>query len=161
MDGALSRNPDVASEPSDQELADLTGAPMWLLALEPDNQSLDLLRQLIGVAHRPARAVAQGGQPVLLVTVENLVAGLPGYAEIPTDVSHRLTIHQPGHETKTLFHHRTRFPRHQHLPPANGEKCYPCVRYGMSPMSRAAHLSSACQMSPSWRGAARAAELLR
>jgi hypothetical protein len=30
-------------------------------------------------------------------------------------------------------------PLHQHLPPAKGEKCYPCVRYGMSPISRAAH----------------------
>ena len=69
---------------------------------------------------------------------ENLVAGLPGDTEIPANVRHGLAVQQAGHKAKALFHHRTRFPRHQHIPPANGEKCYPCVRYGMSPMSRAA-----------------------
>ncbi len=54
MDGALGWNPDVAIEPSDQELADLARAPMGFLAFQPYNQPLDLLRQLIGVAHRPA-----------------------------------------------------------------------------------------------------------
>jgi hypothetical protein len=33
MDGALGRNPDVAIEPSDQELADLASAPVPLLGL--------------------------------------------------------------------------------------------------------------------------------
>ena len=32
MDGALGRNPDVAVQPADQELADLAGAPVRLLA---------------------------------------------------------------------------------------------------------------------------------
>ncbi len=41
-----------------------------------------------------------------------------------------------GDKAKAFFHHRTRFPRHPHLPP-KGEKCYPCVRYEMSPMSQA------------------------
>jgi hypothetical protein len=139
MDGALGRNPDVAGEPSDQELADFTCPPVRLLSLQPDNQALDLLRQLIGIAHRPARPIAQGCSSVLLVTIENLVAGLAGYAEIPAHVRHGLAVQQAGHKAKALFHHRTRFPRHQHLPPENGEKCYPCVRYGMSPMSQAAH----------------------
>ena len=140
MDGALGRNPDIAVEPPDQEFADLARAPMRLLALEADDQALDLLRQLIGIAHRPARPVVQGRKPMLLVAIENLVAGLAGHAEIPADVRHGLPVQQTGDKAKALFHHRTRFPRHQHLPPANpGEKCYPCVRYGMSPMSRAAH----------------------
>src|SRR6202022_1829635 len=52
MDGALGRHPDVPIEPPDQELADLARAPVWLLGLEPDNQALDLNRQLIGIAHR-------------------------------------------------------------------------------------------------------------
>jgi hypothetical protein len=55
---------------------------MRLVALEPDDQAFDLCRQLIGVTHRPARTVAQGFQPMLLVAVEDLVAGLPGYAEL-------------------------------------------------------------------------------
>src|SRR6266478_9683153 len=70
----------------------------------------------------------------------NIVAGLPRYAEIPANVRHGLAIQQAGHKAKALFHHRTRFPPHQHLPPAKGEKCYPCVRYGISPISRAAHI---------------------
>jgi hypothetical protein len=37
-----------------------------------------------------------------------------------------------------LVHDRTLLPGHQHLPPKS-EKCYPCVRYDLSPMSQAAH----------------------
>jgi hypothetical protein len=76
MDGAFGRNPDIAVEPPDQELPDLAGAPVRLLGLEPDNQALDLLGQLVGVADRAPRAIAQGLQSVLLVAVKNLVAGL-------------------------------------------------------------------------------------
>jgi len=60
MDGALGWNPDIAVEPPDQKFADLAGAPVGFVGLQPDNQSLDLLGQLIGVAHRPARSIAQG-----------------------------------------------------------------------------------------------------
>src|SRR5712671_6550201 len=121
MDGALGRNPDVAVEPPDQEFADLARAPMGLVSLEPDNQALNLLWQLIGIAHWPARPVAQGLKPVRLVAIENLVAGLPRYAEIPAYVRHGLPLQQAGDKAKALFHHRTRRPRHQHLPPPNGE----------------------------------------
>jgi hypothetical protein len=54
MDGAFGRNPDVAVKPPHQQLPDLARAPMRLLALEPDNEALDLRWQLIGVTHRPA-----------------------------------------------------------------------------------------------------------
>ena len=138
MNRALGGDPDVAVEPSDQQLTDLARAPMRLLALQPYDQALNLLRQLIGIAHRPARAIAQGLEPVLLVAIENLVAGLARYPELPTDIRHRLPVEQAGDKAQAFLHHRTRLPRHQHLPP-NGKKCYPCVRYGMSPMSRAAH----------------------
>jgi len=53
MDGAFGRDLDVAVEPPHQELPDLAGAPVWLLALEPDDQGLDLLGELIGVADWP------------------------------------------------------------------------------------------------------------
>src|ERR1700716_2303585 len=54
MDGALGRYSDIAAEPPDQELANLTRAPVRLLGLQLDNQALNLLRQLVGVAHRTA-----------------------------------------------------------------------------------------------------------
>src|SRR5262245_62373862 len=138
MDGAFGRHPDVAGEAPDQELADLARAPVRLLGLEADDQALELLRQLVGIAHGSPRPVGQGLKPMLLVAVEYLVAGLPGDTEIPAYVGHRLAIQKAGDETKAFLHHRTGSPRHQHLPPAKGEKCYPCVRYEVSPMSRVA-----------------------
>ena len=57
VDRALGRNADVAVQSADQTLADLTGTPMGFLALGRDDQGLDLLRQLVGVANRPARTV--------------------------------------------------------------------------------------------------------
>jgi len=116
----------------------LRGAPMRLVAFEPDDQALDRVRQLIGVAHRPPRAVGQGFKPVFLVALENLVTGLAGDAELPADLRHRLPVQQAGDEPQAFLHHRTRFPRHPHLPP-KGEKCCPWVRYKVSPMSHAAH----------------------
>ena len=143
MDGAFSRNPDITVEPPDQQFADLARSPVRLLGLEADNQALDLLRQLVGIAHRPPRAIAQRLKPVLLVAIENLVAGLAGYPELPAHVRHGFPVQQTGDKAQAFFHNRTRFPRHPHLPlakPAKSEKCNPCVRYEMSPMSRAAHL---------------------
>ncbi len=138
MDGAFGRHADVAGEPADQKLTDLACAPVRLLWLEADNEALDLLRQLIGVAHRAPAAVGKSLKPVFLVAIEDLVAGLPGYAELPAYLGHRLAIEQAGDKTQAFVHHRTLFPRHQHLPP-KGKKCYPCVRYDVSPMSRVAH----------------------
>jgi len=139
MDGAFGRNPDIAIEPPHQELADLARAPVRLLGLEADDQALQLFRKLIGVAHRSARPIAQRRQPMLPVTVENLVAGLAGYAEFPANIRHGLPVQQTGDKAKAFFHHRTRSPRHPHLPQNKSGKCNPCARYKMSPMSRAAH----------------------
>src|SRR3954447_27080920 len=46
MDRTLGRNSDIAVEPPNQEFADLACTPVRLLALQPDDQALDLLRQL-------------------------------------------------------------------------------------------------------------------
>src|SRR5437762_8644441 len=86
VDGAFGRNPDIAVESPDQQLADLACTPMQLLGLQTDNQGLDLGRQLVGVADRPPGSVAQRLEPVLPVAVENLVAGLAGDPEIPADL---------------------------------------------------------------------------
>jgi hypothetical protein len=59
MDGAFGWNPDVAVEAPNQELSDLARAPVRLLSFEPDNPGLELLRELVGVAHRPPRAIRQ------------------------------------------------------------------------------------------------------
>src|SRR5580700_8896906 len=96
VDGAFGGNLDVAIEPAHQQLADLAGAPVRLLALQSDDQGLDLLRELVGVTDRPPGTVAQGFKPVLPVAVENLVAGLARYAELPADLSHGLPIQKPG-----------------------------------------------------------------
>src|SRR5215469_14616966 len=134
MDGALGWHPDLAIEAPDQELADLAGTPVRLFGFEPDNQPLELVRQLVGVAHRSARSIAQGRQPVLLVAIEYLVASLPRDPKISTYVRHRLTVQKAGDKPQALLHHRTRFPRHQHLPPkaksvthVSGTKCHLCL----------------------------------
>src|SRR5437879_6008539 len=89
----------------------------------------------VASTRHPARP---SGLPELPVAIENLVAGLAGYAEIPTDLCHGLPIQKTGDKAQAFFHDRTRFPWHPHLPPQKSEKCNPCVRYEMSPMSRVA-----------------------
>src|ERR1700690_4096255 len=140
MDGALRGDPDIAGQATHQELPDLAGTPMGLVLLEPDDRALHLVGQLVGIAHRPARAIGQCLQPMLPVAIEDLVAGLARDPELPTQMAHLLAFQQANHETQALVHHRTRFPRHRHLPPAiAGGRCYPCVRYKTSPMSRVGH----------------------
>src|SRR5437660_3984443 len=104
---ALGRYADVACEPADQQLADLSRSPVPLLLLEPDDQALDLLRQLIGVAERSSRAVAQRLQPVFLISIEDLVSGLSRYPELAAKVGHRLAGQQAGNKTTALLHYRT------------------------------------------------------
>ena len=59
VDRALGRNADVAVKSADQGFADLASTPMGFVTLGHDDQALDLPRQLVGVANRPARAVGQ------------------------------------------------------------------------------------------------------
>jgi hypothetical protein len=147
VDRALGGHAHLASESPHQELADLAGTPVRLLLLAGDDQALDLRRQLVGVAHRPPRAIAQRLEAVLLVAAEDLVAGLARHAEGAAGLRYRLALQQAGHEPQALVHHRTLRPGHPHLPPAGG-RCYPCVRYDLSPISRAtqsATRSQSCQ----------------
>src|SRR5258708_39586505 len=68
-------------------------------------------------------------------------------------MAHLLAFQQASHKPKALLHHRTLFPRHRQFPPAiAGGNCYPCVRYELSPMSRAAHStdSHAHERSRAW-----------
>src|SRR5258705_6069193 len=113
---------------------------MRLVTLGGDDQALDLPRQVVGGANRPGRRGGQGLEAVLLVALEDLVAGLARNAERATDLAHRFAVQQLSDEPQALVHHRTLLPRHPHLPRKGrkGERCYPCVRYDLSPMSRAA-----------------------
>jgi hypothetical protein len=122
VDRALGGDANVAGQLPDQELADLARAPVRLLGLEPDDQAFDLLRELVGIAHRPAGPIAQCRQPVLLVAIKNLVAGLAGYPEFPAYVRHGLPVQETGDKAKAFFHNRTRSPRHPHLPLAKKRK---------------------------------------
>src|SRR5262249_16907910 len=128
----------VTMQPPDEEFADFACAPMRLLALERQDQAFDLRGQLVSVADRPPATIGEGLEPVLFVAIEDLVTGFSRDAELATDVGHRFAVQQSRHEPKALFHHRTLLPGHRHLPHRSAE-CYPCVRYVLSPMSRAAH----------------------
>ncbi|MGY3510906.1 hypothetical protein ACVIQY_003881 [Bradyrhizobium sp. USDA 3051] len=66
MDGAFGRNPDIAIEPPDQQFADLARAPVRFLGFEADNQTLDLLRELIGIAYRPSDRSLRAASPCSL-----------------------------------------------------------------------------------------------
>jgi len=142
VNGALGRDPDIPVQPPDQEFADLARSPMRLLVLGLNDQGLDLRGQLICIAHRAPGSVTQRLQAVLLVPIKDLVAGLAGNAELPAHIGHSLAFEKAGDETQAFFHDRTRSPRHLHLPQNKSGKCNPCVRYVLSPMSRAAHSQS-------------------
>ena len=45
MDGAFGEHPHVAGKTPDEEFTDLARAPMGFIALESNDQALDLLRQ--------------------------------------------------------------------------------------------------------------------
>src|SRR5690606_40478156 len=116
MNRARRRDANIAGHPPDQQLADFPGTPMWLVLPGCHDRPLDLVGQLVGIAYRAPRAIGKRLQALILVAVENLVAGLSGYPERPAHITHPFAVQKTGHETKTFFHHRTLSPRHQHLP---------------------------------------------
>ncbi len=117
VNGASGGNAHVGGKPSDQELADLASAPMRLVALEGQDEAFDLLRELVGIAHRPPRTVVEGLEAMLPVAVEDLVAGLTRDAERTADLRHWLAIQKLCDKPQALVHDRTLLPRHPHLPP--------------------------------------------
>jgi hypothetical protein len=69
---------------------------MRLVALEIDDQPLHLVWQLVGIAHRPARAIGQRIEPLLPIAVEDLVTGLARDAELPAHLAHAFALEKPG-----------------------------------------------------------------
>src|SRR5215468_1253730 len=110
---------------------------MPFLTLDGDDARLELGWQLIGEPHRPPRPVAESLKSVLFVPTEDLVSGFAGNPEVPAHLGHRFAVQETGDKSQAFVHDRTLFPRHPHSPQKSG-KCNPCVRYGMSPMSRVA-----------------------
>ena len=92
-----------------QALANLACSPVWFLAPGCDDCRFYLLGQLIGVAMRPSRAIAQALESTLLVAVENLIPGLAGNVEFPAQRRHIFPVVEPDYETHSLVHYRT-FP---------------------------------------------------
>src|SRR5688572_6000732 len=102
-------------------LPDLRRTPAGPLLLEPQDQRFKLERQLIGLPIGSSGPVFQPLQPAILVSLEDLVAGLPRYAEVPADHGHLLAFHHPGHKPQTLVHLGTLLPWHL-CSPAQGAK---------------------------------------
>src|SRR5215469_12177718 len=50
---------------------------------------------------------------------------------------HTFPVLEPNHETHPFVHHRTFLPWHPLLCPPRAEKCNPCLRYVLLPMSQA------------------------
>jgi hypothetical protein len=96
MHGAPGRQAHVAGKLANEQFADFARAPMRLVALEIDDQPLHLVRQLVGIAHRPARAIGERLEPLIPIAIEDLVAGLAGNAEIAAHLAHALAVEKTG-----------------------------------------------------------------
>jgi hypothetical protein len=69
MHRTLGRDAHVAGQPAYQKLAGLAGAPVRLVLLEAHDRPLDLVGQLVGVAHRPPRPIRQRIEPLLPLAI--------------------------------------------------------------------------------------------
>jgi hypothetical protein len=137
MNGADGRSVDIGIL-SGQPLHDLGRSPARLLLLQVDNQGLDLKRQLVGMPIRPAAAVGQTLKAAVIVTPQDLVAGLARDAELPAQPGHLVAVQQPRHKLQPFIHLVTLLPRHFALL-AKGQKCNLCRRNILRPRSQEGH----------------------
>ena len=126
-----------AGEPAHEALAEFARTPSGVLALHIQDEVLHLEGKLIAVAIGATASVGQTLKATMLVAVEDLVAGLAGDPELSAELGHGLAIEAASNELQSFVHHRTLLPRHHSLP-IEERKCYPCVRYVLSPMCQAA-----------------------
>src|SRR4029078_2279049 len=119
-------------------LPDLRCAPVGLVLLGPHNQLLDLERKLIGAPVRPSRSICQSFQTAVVIAADDLVTGLARDAEFAAQRRYLLAIQNPRTEFETLVHAVALLPRHLRSP-RKGQKCNPCLRYELSPLSREGH----------------------
>src|SRR5260221_12308732 len=82
VDGAFRRDGD-AGEPAEQALADLTGAPVAMLALHVQNVVLHLKAKVAGIAKGTSAPIGQSLHPAFLRAIEDLVAASAGDSALP------------------------------------------------------------------------------
>jgi len=98
--------------PLAQALADLGRAPRRAVPFQSHEERFDGRRQLIRVPIRPAAPVGETAHADLLVALKDLVAGLPGNAELLAEGRHRFSLQQSADESRALVHGVTLLPRH-------------------------------------------------
>src|SRR5262249_41783010 len=86
----------------------------------------------------------------LFVALEDLVASLARDAELAAQRGHTLTVLEPDHESHPFVHDRTLLPWHPPSPSLRAEKCNPCLRNVLLPMSRNGHNQSPVGIMPAF-----------
>src|SRR5262249_13643488 len=99
-----------------QLLPDLGRAPTRLVVLEAHDLRLALEGQLVGLAGGAAGAVGEPVKTDLVVTADDLVAGLARDAELAAQAGHLLSLEQTGDEFEPFVHGITLLPGHFALP---------------------------------------------
>ena len=143
-----------------QQLPDLAGAPMGLVPLQPA-RSPPRSAAAAGWHSAPAAAIGRSGLPAHApcsarrsCTRSCARCRTRGtYSSSPRHPERRATKRRRSSITELSFHGIDTFPR-----AIAGGKCYPCLRYKMSPMSRVGQLNRRADRSiPAmpWRGARR------
>ena len=122
-----------------QHRQDLLRPPCRVGPAHPQDGPFHLGRGLIGVLHGGPRAITKPLWAVLLVPLEELVAGLAADPEANAQVRHGLAATLRGrYELQSLVHGVGFLPGHPgRVPPqfpAGTDKCYPCARTQVSPM---------------------------
>ena len=99
-----------------QLVADLGSSPGRVLFLDAEDGALDLERQFVGLAVGPTTAVVETVQTALPVTIEDLVSGDAGNAELAAQGRHFLAFQQAGHKLQAFIHWLTLIPGHPGSP---------------------------------------------
>src|SRR3981081_4955292 len=86
------RNLDGVWQLEQRAAADFLCTPIWLVALGGYDGRFDLLRQLVGVAERPPRAIGEALKAALLVSLEDFVTRLAGDAKLAAQGSHAFAV---------------------------------------------------------------------
>ena len=89
MDGTVGRNFNPRKS-ADQTLTNLSSTPGGVFVLQVQDVVLYLEGQLVSVVMGPSASVCEALNAAFLITVEDLVPGLAGDAELPARFRHRL-----------------------------------------------------------------------
>src|SRR5580658_7977699 len=96
-------------------LADLGSTPAGVLPAKLNNHSLDLERQLIGLAVGSPGAIREALQATVLKPCVDLVASLAGDTKLSAQSGHPLPIKQPADKALPFVHLATLLPGHLRL----------------------------------------------